>query len=114
MLTYTSLKDRPRDFLVATGLTHEEFARLLPAFATAYGALYSPARPSRRSTTAARRKPIPIKTSCWQRGLAPHAGKGGVDDRGANLWCMPVGGSVPAAPTGCIKPTACASGLRPA
>src|ERR687888_2176630 len=42
MLTYTSLKDRPRDFLAATGLTHEEFARLLPAFATAYGALYSP------------------------------------------------------------------------
>ncbi len=42
MLTYTSLKDRPRDFLAATGLTHEEFARLLPAFATAYGDLYSP------------------------------------------------------------------------
>src|ERR671914_1045089 len=42
MLTYTSLKDRPRDFLAATGLTHEEFARLLPAFATAYAALHSP------------------------------------------------------------------------
>jgi hypothetical protein len=42
MLTYTSLKDRPRDFLAAIGLTHEEFARLLPAFATAYAALYSP------------------------------------------------------------------------
>ena len=42
MLTYTSLKDRPRDFLAATGLRHEEFARLLPAFAAAYAALYSP------------------------------------------------------------------------
>jgi hypothetical protein len=40
MLTYTSLKDRPRDFLAATGLRHEEFARLLPAFATAYAARY--------------------------------------------------------------------------
>jgi hypothetical protein len=28
MLTYTSLKDRVREFLAATGLTHEEFARL--------------------------------------------------------------------------------------
>jgi putative transposase len=33
---------------------------------------------------------------------------------GANLWCMPVGGSVPAALTGFIKPTAGALGLRPA
>ena len=41
-------------------------------------------------------------------------GKDGVDDRGANLWCMPVGGSIPAALTGFIKPTAGASGLRPA
>jgi hypothetical protein len=40
MLTYESLKDRPRDFLAATGLTHEEFARLLAAFAGAYAALY--------------------------------------------------------------------------
>ena len=42
MLTYTHLKDRPRDFLAATGLTHEEFARLLPAFAGAYRVLYPP------------------------------------------------------------------------
>ena len=42
MLTYTALPDRPREFLAATGLTHAEFARLLPAFATAY-ALLSPA-----------------------------------------------------------------------
>ncbi len=42
MLTYTTLKDRPREFLAATGLTHEEFARLLPAFAAAYAALYPP------------------------------------------------------------------------
>ena len=40
MLTYTSLKDRPREFLAATGLRHEEFARLLPAFAATYAVLY--------------------------------------------------------------------------
>src|SRR2546425_3707388 len=44
MLTYTTLQDRPREFLAATGLTHAEFARLLPAFATAYTALYPPAK----------------------------------------------------------------------
>jgi Helix-turn-helix of DDE superfamily endonuclease/DDE superfamily endonuclease len=42
MLTYSILKDRPRDFLAATGLTHAEFARLLPAFAAAYAVLYPP------------------------------------------------------------------------
>src|SRR2546426_11276583 len=40
MLTYTTIQNRPREFLAATGLTHAEFARLLPAFATAYAALY--------------------------------------------------------------------------
>jgi hypothetical protein len=40
MLTYDHLKDRPRELLAATGLTHEEFARLLPAFSAAYAALY--------------------------------------------------------------------------
>jgi hypothetical protein len=35
MLTYSTLKDRPRDFLAATGLTHEEFLRVLPAFVAA-------------------------------------------------------------------------------
>ena len=40
MLAYTSLKDRPREFLAATGLRHEEFARLLPAFAATYAVLY--------------------------------------------------------------------------
>jgi hypothetical protein len=34
------LKDRPREFLSATGLTHEEFLRLLPAFEAAYTACY--------------------------------------------------------------------------
>jgi hypothetical protein len=42
MLTYDSLKDRPRELLAATGLTHEEFARLLPAFTDAYANLYPP------------------------------------------------------------------------
>ena len=40
MRTYTTLQDRPRAFLAATGLTHAEFMRLLPAFATAYALLY--------------------------------------------------------------------------
>jgi hypothetical protein len=42
MLTYSTLKDRPRELLAATGLTYEEFARVLPAFATAYAVLYPP------------------------------------------------------------------------
>jgi len=40
MITYTTLKDRPREFLTATGLTHDEFLRLLPAFGAAYTACY--------------------------------------------------------------------------
>jgi hypothetical protein len=40
MLTYTTLKDRPREFLAATGLTHDEFLRLLPAFGAAYTTCY--------------------------------------------------------------------------
>jgi hypothetical protein len=42
MLTYAILQDRPREFLAATGLTHDEFARVLPAFAAAYTVLYPP------------------------------------------------------------------------
>ena len=42
MLTYATLQDRPREFLAATGLTHDEFARVLPAFAAAYTVLYPP------------------------------------------------------------------------
>jgi hypothetical protein len=34
------LKDRPCDFVAATGLTVAEFERLLPAFETAYEDLY--------------------------------------------------------------------------
>jgi Helix-turn-helix of DDE superfamily endonuclease/DDE superfamily endonuclease len=40
MLTYHKLKNRPRDFLAATGLTLDEFQTLLPAFQTAYETLY--------------------------------------------------------------------------
>jgi hypothetical protein len=39
MLTFATLQDRPREFLAATGLTHDEFARVLPAFAAAYTVL---------------------------------------------------------------------------
>src|SRR5437660_3066852 len=42
MLTYLTLQDRPREFLAATGLRHDEFARVLPAFAAAYTLLYPP------------------------------------------------------------------------
>src|SRR5437899_9036852 len=42
MLTYSTLQDRPREFLAATSLTHEEFARVLPAFAAASAVLYPP------------------------------------------------------------------------
>lgn len=42
MLTYLTLQDRPREFLAATGLTHEEFARVLPAFAAASAVLSPP------------------------------------------------------------------------
>src|SRR5512135_2757269 len=40
MLRYDHLKDRPCDFLAATGLTLAEFTRLLPAFEAAYEDLY--------------------------------------------------------------------------
>jgi hypothetical protein len=40
MLNYHKLKDRPRDFLAATGLTLDEFQTLLPAFQAAYETLY--------------------------------------------------------------------------
>jgi len=42
MLTYLTLQERPRELLAATGLTCEEFARLLPAFAGAYAVCYPP------------------------------------------------------------------------
>ena len=40
MLSYNKLKDRPRDFLAATGLTLDEFQQLLPAFQDAYEKRY--------------------------------------------------------------------------
>lgn len=40
MLTYTTLKAKPREFLAATSLTVAEFDELLPAFITAYEARY--------------------------------------------------------------------------
>ncbi len=42
MLIYNKLKDRPRDFLAATGVALEEFAKLLPAFQAAYTQQYPP------------------------------------------------------------------------
>jgi hypothetical protein len=40
MLTYQQLKDKPRDFLAATGHTVAEFEQLLPAYQTAYAHRY--------------------------------------------------------------------------
>ena len=44
MLSYDKLKDKPRDFLAATGLTLAEFESLLPLFQTAYERPYPPDR----------------------------------------------------------------------
>lgn len=42
MLTYPTLKERPREFLAATSLTVAEFDQLLPAFQVAYDTAYPP------------------------------------------------------------------------
>ena len=44
MLKYTELKEKPREFLAATGLTDEEFQCLLPQFENCYRQL-SPSKP---------------------------------------------------------------------
>jgi hypothetical protein len=44
MLNYDKLKDKPREFLAATGLTLAEFVHLLPAFQCAYNTTYPPER----------------------------------------------------------------------
>ena len=40
MITYHDLKNKPKEFLAVTGLTHEEFLHLLAAFSTVYEAAY--------------------------------------------------------------------------
>ena len=40
MITYAQLKDKPKEFLAATGLKVDEFERLLPAFAAQYDQCY--------------------------------------------------------------------------
>lgn len=40
MLTYDQVKDHPREFLAATGLTQDEFERLLPLYRTSYTQQY--------------------------------------------------------------------------
>ena len=42
MLIYNELKNKPREFLAATGLKLDEFEKLLPAFRTAYEKKYPP------------------------------------------------------------------------
>jgi len=40
MITYGQLKEKPKEFLAATGLRPDEFERLLPAFASQYESRY--------------------------------------------------------------------------
>lgn len=40
MLSYADLKDKPKQFLAVTSLTHKEFEQMLPQFAEAYEELY--------------------------------------------------------------------------
>jgi hypothetical protein len=40
MITYAQLKEKPKEFLAATGLRPDEFERVLPAFATQYESQY--------------------------------------------------------------------------
>ena len=42
MLIYNELKNKPREFLAATGLKLDEFEQLVPAFQTAYEQTYPP------------------------------------------------------------------------
>src|SRR5262249_61582357 len=42
MLIYNELKNKPREFLAATGLKGDEFEQLLPAFQMAYEKKYPP------------------------------------------------------------------------
>ena len=42
MLTYKTLQHKPREFLAATSLTHEECTQVLPAFAAASAVHYAP------------------------------------------------------------------------
>ena len=42
MPIYNELKNKPREFLAATGLKLDEFEQLLPTFQTAYGKKYPP------------------------------------------------------------------------
>ena len=65
MLTYITLQDRPREFLAATGLTHAEFVRLLPAFVTAYALLY----PSEKTAEG---KPRQRRAGGGATGALPH------------------------------------------
>lgn len=55
MITYEELKEKPKEFLSATGLEVKEFAHLLAVFATAYAAHY-PADKT-RAGKARQRKP---------------------------------------------------------
>ena len=44
MLTYTELKEKPKEFLAATGLMVAEFELILPVFRTKYAGLFAPGK----------------------------------------------------------------------
>jgi hypothetical protein len=55
MLKYLALKEKPKEFLAATGLTDEEFQCLLPTFQKCYEQL-SPKKPRRTKKLKQRAK----------------------------------------------------------
>ena len=65
MLSYNKLKDRPRDFLAATGVTLDEFQQLLPAFQGAYAQRY----PYELTRTG---KPRQRRPGGGGKGVLPH------------------------------------------
>jgi hypothetical protein len=95
MLSYDKLKDRPRDFLAATGLTLEEFQKLLPAFRVAYEKRY-PLEQTREGKARQRRAGDGAKGAlpkveptfripfCQFMNKAPH--------KGVPVTAIPVGG----------------------
>jgi len=55
MLQYAELKQKPRDFLAATGITDEEFQALLPTFERCYQLSLPPkAKPQKKKKQRAR------------------------------------------------------------
>lgn len=70
MLTYAQLKEKPREFLAATGLTIDEFERILPVFRQKLAALAPP--PERTKSGQIRKR---------RAGAGPHEKLRTVEDK---------------------------------